>query len=178
MRLQLRGEIAALHRRAGAKTIYVTHDQSEAMALADHLAVMKDGTIEQAGPPLDLYRRPATRFVAAFIGSPPMNFFDGTLARESGALLFGTGNGHKLAFPLSADWPRPCRNRSATRLLSACVPSISVRPGKGAASLSRPPSNEWSGPGRKVTSIAQPTAFRSCQGLRPTSQPRAAKPCG
>jgi multiple sugar transport system ATP-binding protein len=88
MRLQLRGEIAALRRRAGAMMIYVTHDQAEAMALADRVAVMKDGALQQTAAPMELYRRPANRFVAGFIGSPPMNFFEGTLARDNGSLVF------------------------------------------------------------------------------------------
>src|SRR5580658_7297524 len=66
MRLQLRGEIAAVHRRVGAMMIYVTHDQAEAMALADRVAVMKDGALQQTAAPMELYRRPVNRFVAGF----------------------------------------------------------------------------------------------------------------
>jgi multiple sugar transport system ATP-binding protein len=88
MRLQLRAEIAAVHRRVGAMMIYVTHDQAEAMALADRIAVMRDGTLQQVSAPMELYKRPANRFVAGFIGSPPMNFFEGTLTRKNGALIF------------------------------------------------------------------------------------------
>jgi multiple sugar transport system ATP-binding protein len=97
MRLQLRGEIAALHRRAGAVMIYVTHDQAEALALADRVAVMKDGALQQTAAPMELYRRPANRYVAGFMGSPPMNFFQGTLARENGAVFFQGGQENKLA---------------------------------------------------------------------------------
>jgi multiple sugar transport system ATP-binding protein len=96
MRLQLRGEIAALRRRAGAMMLYVTHDQAEAMALADRIAVMKDGALQQTAAPMELYRRPANRFVAGFIGSPPMNFFQGTLAQVNGAMAFRGGNENKL----------------------------------------------------------------------------------
>jgi multiple sugar transport system ATP-binding protein len=102
MRLQLRGEIAALRRRAGAMMLYVTHDQAEAMALADRVAVMKDGALQQTAAPMELYRRPANRFVAGFIGSPPMNFFQGTLARNNGAMVFLGGNENKLTIPLDA----------------------------------------------------------------------------
>jgi multiple sugar transport system ATP-binding protein len=100
MRLQLRSQIAALHQRARAVMIYVTHDQAEAMALADKVALMKDGALQQTAAPMDLYRRPANRFVAAFIGSPPMNFFPGTLARENGAVVFRGGSENKLAVAL------------------------------------------------------------------------------
>src|SRR5580658_6257753 len=97
MRLQLRAEIAALRRRAGAMMIYVTHDQAEAMALADRVAVMKEGALQQTAAPMDLYRRPANRFVAGFMGSPPMNFFQGALARDNGAVVFQGGHENKLA---------------------------------------------------------------------------------
>jgi multiple sugar transport system ATP-binding protein len=88
MRLQLRGEIAAVHRRVGAMMIYVTHDQAEAMALADRVAVMRDGALQQIAAPLHIYRRPANRFVASFIGSPPMSFFEGIITRNNGQLVF------------------------------------------------------------------------------------------
>jgi multiple sugar transport system ATP-binding protein len=95
LRLHLRGEISKVRRRLGATMIFVTHDQAEAMALADWVAVMKDGVTQQVARPLELYARPASRFVAGFIGSPPMNFFEGTLAEKNGALIFqeraGTG---------------------------------------------------------------------------------------
>jgi multiple sugar transport system ATP-binding protein len=88
MRVQLRTEIAAVRRRANATMIYVTHDQAEAMALADRVAVMREGAVQQAAAPLELYRRPANRFVAGFIGSPPMNFFPGSAQCKNGALSF------------------------------------------------------------------------------------------
>jgi multiple sugar transport system ATP-binding protein len=76
-------ELRGLHDRVGATTVYVTHDQLEAMALADRIAVMNSGAVEQIGPPQDIYDRPATRFVASFVGWPPMNFLDfrGALAK-------------------------------------------------------------------------------------------------
>ncbi|MDK9696530.1 MAG: sn-glycerol-3-phosphate ABC transporter ATP-binding protein UgpC [Siculibacillus sp.] len=80
LRVQMRIEIGNLHHRLGNTMIYVTHDQVEAMTMADRIAVLRDGRLEQFGKPLDLYNRPANRFVAGFIGSPRMNFLSGTLA--------------------------------------------------------------------------------------------------
>ncbi|UVC07252.1 sn-glycerol-3-phosphate ABC transporter ATP-binding protein UgpC [Rhizobium sp. TH2] len=77
LRVSMRKEIRSLHDRLGATSVYVTHDQIEAMTMADHVVVMRDGVIEQQGAPLELYDRPANRFVAGFIGSPAMNFVDG-----------------------------------------------------------------------------------------------------
>src|SRR5438067_6281177 len=79
LRVAMRAEIKALHQRLKTTTVYVTHDQIEAMTMADRIAVMHDGRIEQLGEPLELYDRPATLFVAQFIGSPAMNVFDGTV---------------------------------------------------------------------------------------------------
>ncbi|MDR7334533.1 ABC transporter ATP-binding protein [Roseateles asaccharophilus] len=76
LRLHMRVELAALHRELGSSMIYVTHDQVEAMTLADRIVVLRDGRVEQAGPPLQLYREPANAFVAGFIGSPAINLFD------------------------------------------------------------------------------------------------------
>jgi len=77
--VQMRSEIKALHQRLKVTTVYVTHDQIEAMTMADKIVVMNSGVIEQAGPPLDLYDRPANIFVAGFIGSPAMNVLDGQI---------------------------------------------------------------------------------------------------
>ncbi len=82
LRAQVRVDIRKLHDRLGATSVYVTHDQVEAMTLADNLFVMKDGRVEQSGSPLDVYAEPATRFVAAFLGSPAMNFLEARLVRE------------------------------------------------------------------------------------------------
>lgn len=75
LRVQTRLEIARLHERLNSTMIYVTHDQVEAMTLADKIVVLRDGRVEQVGSPIDLYQRPANAFVAQFIGSPKMNFF-------------------------------------------------------------------------------------------------------
>ena len=88
LRVQMRAEIAKLHRRLEATSIYVTHDQIEAMTLADRIVVMKNGVVQQVGAPLELYRNPANRFVGGFIGSPGMNFLKGTV---KGGKVVGPG---------------------------------------------------------------------------------------
>ena len=82
LRVEMRVEIARLHQEIGATMVYVTHDQVEAMTLADKIVVLREGRIEQLGAPMDLYRDPDNRFVAGFIGSPAMNFLDGTVAAQ------------------------------------------------------------------------------------------------
>jgi ABC-type sugar transport system ATPase subunit len=79
LRLETRAELARLHRRLAATMVYVTHDQEEALTLGSRVAVMRDGQVEQVGPPLEVYRRPATIFVATFVGSPAMNLLPGGL---------------------------------------------------------------------------------------------------
>ena len=92
LRNELRDEIKRLHHRLAATTmIYVTHDQIEAMTLADRIAVMKDQRIQQIGSPLDLYYRPANLFVAGFVGSPRMNFVEGRLEQAANGLTFAAG---------------------------------------------------------------------------------------
>ncbi|MCW5745762.1 MAG: sn-glycerol-3-phosphate ABC transporter ATP-binding protein UgpC [Alphaproteobacteria bacterium] len=86
LRVQMRVELKKLHNRLGTTAIYVTHDQVEAMTLGDRVVVMKDGLVQQVGAPLELYNRPANRFVAGFIGSPAMNFLPVTLADTDGSL--------------------------------------------------------------------------------------------
>jgi multiple sugar transport system ATP-binding protein len=88
MRVQMRTEISKLHTRLASTMIYVTHDQVEAMTMGDRIVVMKDGVILQVDSPIALYDNPSTMFVAGFIGSPPMNFFHGTIQQHSGGLLF------------------------------------------------------------------------------------------
>jgi ABC-type sugar transport system ATPase subunit len=85
LRVDMRTELKALHQRLGSTFVYVTHDQAEAMTMADRIVVMNGGRVEQLGGPLDIYRRPATRFVAGFFGMPTMNFLDGTVAADGGA---------------------------------------------------------------------------------------------
>ena len=89
LRVAMRSEIKELHQRLKTTSVYVTHDQIEAMTMADQIVVMHDGRVEQIGSPLGLYDRPANRFVAGFIGSPAMNFIDGT--QKDGALVTASG---------------------------------------------------------------------------------------
>jgi multiple sugar transport system ATP-binding protein len=88
LRLTMRTEIKALQRRIGTATIYVTHDQEEAMGLADRLAIMEQGQLQQLGTPMEAYTKPCNRFVASFIGSPTMNFLDGHLVQRDGKMFF------------------------------------------------------------------------------------------
>ena len=89
LRVQMRAEIIALHKRLAATIVYVTHDQVEAMTMGDKIVVMKDGVVHQIGAPLHVYHNPANRFVAGFIGSPPMNFLTERLSERDGKLYVG-----------------------------------------------------------------------------------------
>ena len=91
LRVSTRAELKRLHQRLKTTTIYVTHDQEEAMTLGDRIVVVKDGKIQQADTPLNTYNLPANRFVAGFIGTPPMNFFDGMVKATNGSLSFVEG---------------------------------------------------------------------------------------
>jgi lactose/L-arabinose transport system ATP-binding protein len=105
LRVQMRVEIARLHKQLGTTMIYVTHDQTEAMTLADKIVVLRSGNIEQVGAPLDLYDNPANRFVAGFVGSPKMNFLSGRVlgAGADGVIVSLDGDpGVRLALPLTA----------------------------------------------------------------------------
>jgi len=92
LRVQMRAEISSLHNRLQATMIYVTHDQVEAMTMGDKIVVMKDGVIQQIGDPLTLYNLPVNRFVAGFIGSPPMNFLNVTIREEGNKVYADEGN--------------------------------------------------------------------------------------
>ncbi len=100
LRVAMRSEIKELHQRLKTTSIYVTHDQIEAMTMGDQIVVMKDGRIEQTGSPLDLYDYPANLFVAGFIGSPAMNFLPGTLRRSADRASIELRDGTRLGAPL------------------------------------------------------------------------------
>lgn len=90
LRVSMRNEISKLHRELGTTTIYVTHDQVEAMTMADRIVIMKDGVIQQVGKPMELYEHPINKFVAGFIGSPQMNFYD--IVLDGKVIKFKDGN--------------------------------------------------------------------------------------
>ena len=126
LRVQMRTEIKRLHQRLRTTTVYVTHDQIEGMTMADRIVVMRDGVVEQVGAPLELYDRPANRFVASFIGSPAMNFIEGSAA--GGAVRLPDGTLLPVAAPVQAprDTPlllgiRPEHLRFGTHGLAAKV---------------------------------------------------------
>ncbi|MGH6901929.1 MAG: ABC transporter ATP-binding protein, partial [Geminicoccaceae bacterium] len=97
-RVQMRTEIKELHQRLKTTSVYVTHDQIEAMTMADRIVVLHDGVVEQVGEPLDLYDKPANLFVAGFIGSPAMNFIETTLKRNGNASAIAA-DGSELPLP-------------------------------------------------------------------------------
>ena len=100
LRVEMRAELKKLHRDLQVTTIYVTHDQEEAMTLGDRVVVMRDGLIQQCDQPLAIYDRPDNRFVAGFVGMPPMNFFEGPIVAENGRLYFDEGN-NRIRLPVA-----------------------------------------------------------------------------
>ena len=103
LRIEMRTEIKALHRRLAKTIVYVTHDQVEAMTMADRVVVMNKGRIEQAADPITIYEKPSNLFVAGFMGAPSMNFIQGELAARDGALMFTEPSGTALKVPRSRE---------------------------------------------------------------------------
>ena len=99
LRVKMRGELVALHKRLGATMVYVTHDQVEAMTMADQIVVLNEGRVEQVGSPVELYARPANLFVARFLGAPPMNLLTGKTASQNGQRGIMLDEGAFLALP-------------------------------------------------------------------------------
>ena len=120
LRDEMRGEIKRLHQEIATTMIYVTHDQVEAMTLADRIVMLKDGRIEQAGPPLELFERPATRFVAGFLGSPTMNFVPVELMSNGGEPALSIGPGVIFELP-------PARRASLAKLSPQAL-TLGTRP--------------------------------------------------
>jgi multiple sugar transport system ATP-binding protein len=115
----MRGELRLLFRRIEGTVVYVTHDQAEAMTLSDRLVVMKDGLVQQAGTPLDVYNHPMNMFVARFLGSPSMNFVQGTVGSENGTPVLQTAGG-----PL----PIPAELASGNGITTGRTLAIGIRP--------------------------------------------------
>ena len=132
LRIEMRGEIKDLHRRLGTTAIYVTHDQVEAMTMADRVVVMNRGVIEQAAAPLELYERPANQFVAAFIGAPSMNFLQGRLSGDGGGLQVDLGAAGRV--PLDAADAERLSHRDKADVLLGIRPEH-MHGGEGPASL-------------------------------------------
>jgi len=120
LRIEMRTEIKTLHRRLQNTVIYVTHDQVEAMTMADRVVVMRNGIIEQVAPPIELYERPSSKFVASFIGSPAMNFLSAQLTEIAGTLSMTLSDGTILSVP--EHLVRICRQLSAPEII------IGIRP--------------------------------------------------
>lgn len=121
LRVQMRAELIRLHKQLEVTTIYVTHDQTEAMTMANRIVVMKDGIIQQVDTPEEIYNNPSNTFVASFIGSPPMNFIDGRLEEHGGKLEFHT-NRFALEIPQGK-----AKELTAKRLINKVV-TLGVRP--------------------------------------------------
>ena len=128
LRVQMRIELAALHERLGATMIYVTHDQVEAMTLAQKIVVLREGRVEQVGAPLELYDDPDNLFVAGFIGSPRMNFFDAVVAENDQAWINELD--HRIPIPPGAQLP------AGTDVVVGCRPEHFSREGHDFVELS------------------------------------------
>jgi multiple sugar transport system ATP-binding protein len=162
LRVQMRAELIDLHRRLGVTTIYVTHDQTEAMTLGDRVVVLDKGVVQQVDPPEKLYREPVNTFVASFIGSPAMNFFDARL--DAGVLRLG---------PWAIDLPATLRSAVGPRRTSRR--RMAPVPGRVWQRRSRSPSS--SGPSSSCTStrtVFPSRAPRRCGGPRSTRTRRHA----
>jgi multiple sugar transport system ATP-binding protein len=182
LRDEMRGEIKRLHQEIATTMIYVTHDQIEAMTLADRIVLMRDGRIEQQGAPLDLFERPASLFVAGFLGSPKMNFLRGRLARSGGGTAIDLGDGVPLlAAPAMARRHRDrwrCRPAVRSMVLPmgprsfwACGPSMSGAPRaprrRPAARGWRPPSSWCNRRARAAMRASAWAASPFCRNSRP-----------
>ena len=166
LRDEMRGEIKRLHQDISTTMIYVTHDQIEAMTLADRIVLMRDGFIEQQGAPLDLYEQPATMFVAGFLGSPQMNFLHGSILRsgDNAAVQFGEED-TTLALP-------PGRGRPGVSNGAAVI--VGLRPEHARRGVGAEPE-----PGtvriEATIELVQPTGSRSYATFRLAGQPLLAE---
>jgi multiple sugar transport system ATP-binding protein len=137
LRVQMRTELIKLHKRLQSTSIYVTHDQVEAMTMGDRIVVMKDGIIQQVGSPLELYNQPVNIFVAGFIGSPAMNFIPATVVEENSTMYVQT-SGIKVS--LSEEMSSKVRQRSSQEFIFGIRPEDITKKGTGdpTAAMSEP----------------------------------------
>ena len=135
LRTELRSELLALHQRLGITTVYVTHDQVEAMALGDRLAVMREGAVVQCGRPVDVYEHPVDTFVAQFLGSPPMNLLVGKVVTDDGSLGLRVGSHHISLDDVSSTWPH-LSELSGRRIIVGIRPEAFRRDPEGELVLS------------------------------------------
>ncbi len=136
LRVQMRAEVLRIQRRLGVATLYVTHDQTEAMTMGDRVAVLRSGDLQQCDAPQVLYDHPANLFVAAFIGSPAMNLFEGGLSADGRTLAIG---GHRLELPTSLDTLRPALRGYANKAVVVGIrPEHLVPESEGQADPPRP----------------------------------------
>jgi multiple sugar transport system ATP-binding protein len=162
LKFQMLFELKRIHQSVGKTTIYVTHDQVEALALADRVAVMADAVLQQFGTRDDLYHRPANRFVADFIGEPPTNFFTAAIVEQNGALMLQV-NGTGMAFRPDEARAAALRQRGERQVLVGIRPqNLSVNPLGGSASIAAMVVlNEYLGEQSILTFDANGTAFRA-----------------
>ena len=135
LRVQTRVELKNLQKRLGTTTVYVTHDQAEAMTLADRVALMRQGVIQQVGSPTEVYAHPTNKFVAGFLGSPTMNFVDGVVRRTDAGAVFDCG---EFAFPLDpalASVVTGSSSRSITYGIRAEDVAVTTEPKEGSAEV-------------------------------------------
>ncbi|HEY1952675.1 MAG TPA: sn-glycerol-3-phosphate ABC transporter ATP-binding protein UgpC [Gemmatimonadaceae bacterium] len=167
LRVETRVELSRLHRKLGATMVYVTHDQSEALTLGDRIAVLKEGVLQQIAPPMELYQRPANKFVAGFIGSPAMNFIEGVIQRAEGS---GAGVGMCTFKGIDLTLDVPCNSEPGRRVVLGVRPQhIDVTAGgenkpRGEVGVVEPMGNELivyvtlSG-GDRLVAVAPPQAM-------------------
>lgn len=123
LRAQMRAELALMRQRLEKNMVYVTHDQVEAMTLGDRIVVMHQGIIQQQGTAEELYKKPINKFVAGFLGSPPMNFFDGTLGESNGSLMV---SGEGFSLPVSESLQSRLKERSDKSVIVGIRPSAFI----------------------------------------------------
>ncbi|PYE39905.1 carbohydrate ABC transporter ATP-binding protein (CUT1 family) [Rhizobium sp. PP-F2F-G38] len=166
LRVHMRKEIRTLHDRLGATSVYVTHDQIEAMTMADHVVVMRQGVIEQQGAPLDLYDRPVNRFVAGFIGSPAMNFVPAMAGVDGRSLVLDLGQPQTIAL----DRPVPAGRRlvAGLRPEHLTVEQDGVSAGHGALRL-RVAAVESTGSNSYITTDSKPEIVLVTNGRSPAA---------